>query len=78
MNNPCNCGDALNGAKLYQDQQGQVVRAKKMDRSFVVSAKDGLTTAEAGQYYCEDAGKQRWAMNPDVFERVYQPYGNYE
>lgn len=70
MSKPCGCGDLMTGAKMYQ--KITPIRAKQIDRDFVVNTPHGLVKAQAGDYLCENLeGTDRWPCKKEIFEKTY-------
>lgn len=69
MSKPGGCGDPMDGAKTYK--KIATVRAKQMDRDFVVNTLEGVMKGHKGDYLCEGATGERWPIKKEIFEETY-------
>lgn len=61
----------MEGAKTYR--KVALVRAKQIDRQFIVKTPHGLVVGEPGDYLCESAdGTDRWPCKKEIFEKTYE------
>ena len=81
MNSPCNCSDPLSGAKEYRHktEPQYIVRAKQMDRTFVVSGPNGLIRGQINDWLIKTTTEERpiYGMMPDgEFQKNYEEVTN--
>lgn len=59
----------MSGAKTYR--KIALVRAKRMERPFIVNTLEGVMRGQKGDYLCEGSAGERWPIKKEIFEQTY-------
>ena len=71
MENPCGCGNPMQGAKQYV-KKPVVVLAKQMDRDFIIQTANGLVKGKVGDYMVKAPSGDTWPVQKEIFETTYE------